>query len=248
MQLHYYPLLIFFVSIFCLCSCDINEHYEEGNGVIVSEMRPVKSFNAIRTGGNIDIILQEANDEAVEIVADENLIEFIELQVDSKTLSINSRKALKSDEGIKVFISYNNLRSIEAGGAGKIAAENILEMNRLDVIISGAAMVNLPLNVRHLDLKLSGAGMVELSGSAKNQELRLSGAGNLDASDLISENCSISISGVGGAEVYVTQELDVSVSGVGGVVYYGNPSEIQKDVSGMGKIEMGEEDSKKVLP
>ena len=65
----------------------------------------------------------------------------------------------------------------------------------------------------------------------------MSGAGGYNAANLRSHSCTISISGVGGAKVFADQTLNAQVSGVGGVEYYGNPSDVQTEVSGLGSID-----------
>jgi len=65
----------------------------------------------------------------------------------------------------------------------------------------------------------------------------MSGAGGLDAFDLKAEYARIRISGVGGADIYVTKELDAKISGLGDVTYRGNPANIDKSVSGLGTIQ-----------
>jgi len=67
----------------------------------------------------------------------------------------------------------------------------------------------------------------------------MSGAGKLQAFKLDTKFCRIDISGIGGAEVFVTEELDVQVSGIGGVTYIGDPPRVRRDVSGLGKIRSG---------
>lgn len=229
-------ILIFSLLVLCLCACEGEAEREKGNGIIVSENRSVRSFNAIASNGNFEIILQEASQPGVQVIGDENLMPFIDIDVDDRTLTLNSSRPITSDEGIKIYVSYKNLNRIDIGGANKVTAENPVRERSLDIEISGASMVDLNLDVRNLDMNLSGAGFVTLSGRARNQNIEMSGVGNLEASELISERCRIAISGLGGAEVHVTESLEADVSGVGGVEYAGNPAEVQSNVSGLGKV------------
>jgi hypothetical protein len=51
----------------------------------------------------------------------------------------------------------------------------------------------------------------------------LSGAGALEAGNLKCTSADITISGLGGATVWVTDTLTGKISGAGSVSYYGNP-------------------------
>ncbi len=102
--------------------------------------------------------------------------------------------------------------------------------------MSGAGEVEMDVDLGRIELDISGAGAVELSGTADEQDISMSGAGGYDGSDLISRICKISISGVGGAEVFVTEDLEATVSGIGGVSYSGNPANVHSDISGLGSV------------
>ena len=64
----------------------------------------------------------------------------------------------------------------------------------------------------------------------------MSGAGDLEAYDLVSKYCKITLSGIGSAEIFVEEELEASISGVGGISYRGNPNKVRDDISGLGRI------------
>ena len=77
---------------------------------------------------------------------------------------------------------------------------------------------------------------IKLSGETTREEINLSGAGSLEAFELESSDCEVSISGIGGAEVDVKDRLVAKISGMGGIQYRGSPNEIRREVSGIGKI------------
>ena len=84
-------------------------------------------------------------------------------------------------------------------------------------------MVDLKLDVQDLEVDLAGAGLVKLSGKTDRQEIALKGVGSLEAFELESNVCEVSVSGVGGAEVYVKENLNAVVRGIGGIKYKGDP-------------------------
>jgi hypothetical protein len=82
---------------------------------------------------------------------------------------------------------------------------------------------------------LNSAGSITISGTAEEQKIVLSGVGSYDASNLQSLQASVTLSGAGSAELWVTDSLDATVSGVGSVSYYGSPS-VSQNISGVGSI------------
>ena len=63
----------------------------------------------------------------------------------------------------------------------------------------------------------------------------MSGKGKLVADRLRAARASISISGIGNADVWVTDDLRISVSGVGTVNYWGQPT-VKRSSSGMAAV------------
>ncbi|MDZ7775234.1 MAG: DUF2807 domain-containing protein [Bacteroidales bacterium] len=75
-----------------------------------------------------------------------------------------------------------------------------------------------------------------LVGRAESVEFDGSGTTSLDALELITNTASISISGAGDARIHATEELSAKVSGAGSIRYTGNPTKINKSISGAGSI------------
>ena len=96
--------------------------------------------------------------------------------------------------------------------------------------------MEMDLDVKYLDIRLSGAGMLEINGKCNELELIMSGAGTFNGSSLEAIDATVTISGVGGAKVNVSGNLVATVSGIGGVKYTGDPKNVRRNVSGIGKI------------
>jgi len=83
---------------------------------------------------------------------------------------------------------------------------------------------------------ITGAADFELSGAKQDVlDIYITGTGNVDAFDMVVDDCNIQISGAGNCEVHVIENLDIVISGVGNIRYRGNPT-VTTDVSGVGDI------------
>ncbi len=234
--------VLFVLFILHLTACDTLQ-YKRGNGEMVVNTHYPDDFDEITIRGNYEVFLEKGNEPMVVINVDENLLEYIEVEAYQNILSISSTKKIRSSDGIKVYITYRNINRILNSGASAIFTESPVVSEKLDITLSGAGMIEMELDVSILDIKLTGAGYIKLKGSANNQVVSMSGAGSLDAYELESDDCDISISGVGGAKVNVSGTLTASVSGVGGIRYRGNPAHVNRNVSGLGKIHAADEEN-----
>ena len=214
---------------------------KRGNGNIEIEEIKIGNFNEIKIGGNYDVTLIRSDETKVVIETDENLFRYINTEYFDQILNVNSVRNLNSTEGIKIEIYYKKLNKIYSTGASSIKHEGVLVTEELDINLSGVGSIELEIQTNKVRANLTGAGVVQLSGDSHFQETHISGAGGLKAFDLKSKECSINLSGVGGAEVFASEKLEATITGVGGIIYDGNPKIIEKQITGFGKIKRAKE-------
>lgn len=219
-----------------LISCNFLEDFEKGNGNITTRHERPPSFNRVRIGGNFDVTLEKAERSGIRVITDENLQEFIVFEVNHESLNIYQEKKLISKNKIRIIIEYEHLVELRVTGAAMLQNEGYIEEKELVLRMDGAGMVDIKVRTDFLKVNLSGAGIVRLAGETDREELNLSGAGSLKAFDLTSKSSKVVVSGLGGAEIYVSEDLDASIEGVGGIKYDGNPANIRTEVNGLGKI------------
>ncbi len=228
------------IPAFILSGCNMDLG-EEGDGNIVTEVYDITPYTKISLQGAYDVMLRKSTRPGISITTDANLMELIEVDVSRNTLEISSRQRLRPSDGVVLTIDYQTLEELDVSGAAEVRSEEIIRGESLQIDMSGAGDIELELEQEEIEINVSGAGSVNLEGKVITQQIDMSGAGSYEARDLISQDCIISISGVGGATVYVQRILNAQVSGVGGITYYGNPTEVKSNVSGLGSISAGDE-------
>jgi len=221
--------------LFMLYGCN-QVNMIEGNGTVTSQSKVTGSFEEISIVDNYQVLLEKSIREEVLIEADENLHEYIAVEVKKGKLIIKNTTRLKGSEPVKITIFYQNIHGIDVSGAALINNNDVLKSNDLEMELSGAGIINLELECSNLNLALSGAGMITLQGYANSNTMDLSGAGNLDAGKLVSKKCKVQLSGFGSAVVHATESLKAEVDGAGVIKYYGNPAKIDKKVDGLGNV------------
>lgn len=224
-------IFLFVLSIVlnsCLTSVD-------GNGNVVKEERTVTSFKKINISGGFEVIINQGNEEKLELEVDENLLELITTETKNNTLIIKSDKSIGKAKSLKLFITTVEIEDIDVSGAVELRNKGTFEGENLEIDISGAADINLKVDLENLEMDMSGASETTLSGKANHLEIELSGAGELEAAKLKTRNAIIDISGAGSAVVNAKKTLRVEVSGAGSVKYKGNPK-VTKEISGAGSV------------
>jgi hypothetical protein len=209
----------------------------KGDGNVITTTHDVENFQNIDIQGVFDIILIPGAGMPVLLETDENLQELIDIKVRNNTLYVSQNKdAVYRHSKMRLQIPYSELEKIYVGGACKLRSDDPLISDKMLFDISGAADIDLALDVSSLQTKVSGAANIKFNGRAKKHNVRLSGASNIRAEELRSDNTDISLSGAGSAHIYASEKLEAALSGVGSIRYYGEPNNIKINKSGIGSI------------
>ena len=222
-----------------ISGCELSLTVKKGNGNIVTKEIELNDFRKISIEGNYNVNLIPSDEQKVIVEIDENLLEFLGIDLFEDELNVNSIYNLKPTEEIYIEVYYSVLDEISSGGASVINHEDIFRSEHLEIDMAGAGAINFDVELESLDVNISGAGVLSLSGYVKSQNISMSGAGAVDGAGLQSDECEITVTGVGGAEVYVRNYLKATITGLGGITYYGNPHTVEKNVTGFGDINRG---------
>jgi hypothetical protein len=136
----------------------------------------------------------------------------------------------------KVDVQVRNLRELIISGASDVYCTGPFKSESLTVHISGSGLVRFDaLDAEALRFVISGAGDGQLAGQVGDLRLTVSGKGRFQADQLLAARAAVQISGVGNAQLWVTESLKVGVSGVGTIDYWGNP-QVSRSSSGLATI------------
>lgn len=214
-----------------------------GSGNIQTETRDTGAFEAISIEyPAAEITVQQGDQEAVEVEADDNLLPQLSTEVLSGRLTIKStetdwKTSVNPSKPVKINITVKDLNEIELSApVGNLVVDD-LQADKLKLVLSGAAQIKLNgIQVDLLDSVLSGAGDIQANGTADEIKLILSGLGNFNAANLKSNRATIELSGMGDATVRVEKELVATITGAGSIKYLGNPH-VEQSVNGAGSVQ-----------
>src|SRR4029450_6690591 len=96
--------------LFALAGCDIGGI--RGNGHLITEQRNVDSFINIETGGAFRIEWHGGAPSA-SITVDENLMQYVEMEVRDKVLHVRTTRSVRPTHSIKSELTSN---ALEVGG------------------------------------------------------------------------------------------------------------------------------------
>ncbi len=199
------------------------------------------SFDAIKVSGGIDLYLSQSDNIAVAVSASgENYKNGIKTVVENGTLRIfydGERGWSKKDRKLRAYVSYSQLKRIDASGACDVVVTGSMNVPALELHLSGACDFSGMLKVQTLDINLSGASDAKISGTAGTVNIKSSGASDLKAYELVADICNANVSGASDVYLTINNELTASASGASDIKYKGNAVIKEKHSSGASSIE-----------
>lgn len=144
---------------------------------------------------------------------------------------------LKVSGSGSIQVEVNVAHSLDANlsGSGKLDLKG--SCKKIDSHVSGSGRVKLDASISdRAEFEISGSGKIEASGSANSVKASISGSGKVLGANLETTSCEINLSGSGDVEINVKDSLDAHISGSGTVSYKGNPSHVNSNASGSGKL------------
>lgn len=191
---------------------------KRGSGVSATQTREVEAIQGISLIGSGSADISIGSPQSVSVTFDDNLIDDVITEVKNGVLKVHVEDSYSSNVGLSIKIVTESLENISVSGAGTVTAKDIV--------------------AEDFSTNISGVGKIRLAGEASTLKAQISGAGSLDAEDLKTMAAGVSISGVGKANIHCSQSVNAKISGAGKINIYGNPTDVKKNVSGVGKVEI----------
>lgn len=209
-----------------------------GNGNITTESISTEDYDNIELMGSMDVHLEEGIEGNITITADENLHEFISVEVISNTLFIKLKENYNttSKTGIHITVPYKDISKVKITGSGDINSKDVISVDKFSAAITGSGDINVMLKATEVQAEVRGSGDIKLSGSTAKLDIEIIGSGDFIGYELDSQNTNVTVSGSGDAKVVAKENLAAKVNGSGNITYKGNPQNKNIKNSGSGDI------------
>lgn len=238
-----YALYILLALLPVISSCHFWMDTVTGNGHVTTEKRSVAGFSKLSFEGPFEVEVIPGEDFAVSIEAEENLLQYINIDKDGSRLEVKVMNGvnLRTRKDIQIRVSLPKVESIAFAGSGNVKVKGtISDVKKLELSVAGSGDIVAALDCPEVEGDIAGAGSITLSGTTRQLKLDVAGAGDCKCENLLAEEVNISIAGSGNAWVYASLKLDVNVAGSGDIYYRGNPA-IKQSIAGSGDIKKMED-------
>jgi hypothetical protein len=219
------------------CNFDLNLGQENGNGNVVTEERNISgSFNKVKGSAGLDVYLTEGSENKIVVEADENLLEFIETEVNNGRLTVTTKRSIGRNRAKKVHVTYTNLEEVAASSGADVIVNSVLKNENISLDVSSGADLVVEVFAKEVFAESSSGADLKVSGKASSLRANSSSGSEIDARELLVINCNADASSGGDITVNVKEKLRTEVSSGGTIRYYGNPEAVSKNDSRSGSV------------
>ncbi|WP_459203467.1 GIN domain-containing protein (plasmid) [Ralstonia pseudosolanacearum] len=216
----------------------------------IKEERSLQAIRKIVVKGSVDVVFRRL-DTPTLVVAGETADAVASVKTDYK-----GDKLVIEREGMSISLSSSVM--VFHGSVGPVVMGDIVNGKPMGAAVSfcqprvrvGIALPESPsikikgpsdvilldLLQAGLDLEIEGSGDITALGQVVSLDVQIAGSGDVDASELIADRASLSVTGSGDIEAFVRSEVRARVTGSGDILVRGNPSQRNHSVTGSGKI------------
>ncbi len=177
------------------------------------ETHKLPPFQKLDIGGGFEVFLRLGDTHEMVVVADEKQHQRLDYEVENGTLTIGLKKGWSSTNNTKLYITAVQLQEIDLSGAVNLKASNTIRGEFLNLTLSGAAQVKMPIDAELISVDGSGACEVALEGVVGKLKLDLSGASEIKAPLLKAKNATIDMSGASSGYIQVLESISLELSG-----------------------------------
>ncbi|MGK0315311.1 MAG: hypothetical protein ACI86M_001542 [Saprospiraceae bacterium] len=182
----YFPQLLTIILAFFIYSSHAQIN---GNGKLITKVFDMEDVYKIEANLYGDITLDMAEEAGITIIAEENIMDFIGINVESGTLNFDQKKWIEPSLRIKIIVGAPNLREVV--------------MDTHDDL----KVINITGDVFKVDAEI---GKVILSGEVDDLRIKAKN-GTIEASMLKARLASVRIKGDGRATLNVSEMVDCNI-------------------------------------
>ena len=225
-------LFVLFLVVVFIAACVT----QSGSGKMVQRTMSVESFDKVDVSNGINLILRYGTTDKLQIEADDNIMDDVEIDVSGGTLHISLNGNGYSDTHVTVTAYTTSLSSIDASSAADVEVEELIKkVDRMKITASSAANVNAIIDADDVQLEASSSAHITVTGKCRNLDAEASSASEIDAYELLSENAKADGSSAANIKLHASVSLDADATSACNIHYKGSPT-VKSETSSAGSV------------
>ena len=200
------------------------QHVVIGSGRLVVVTFGFRDFTRISLSHSFKATIRKSNSYSVKVEVDDNIEQYLTAHQSGSSIAIGLEDNSYKNITMNVTIETPDVSLIEGMGAASIRLDGFELDHDIQILATGASIINGNLTAREVSFNLTGSSTVALTGRADDLIVYGTGATQLSLFDFPVKNCKAIMTGGSVSNVSVSDNLEVSLTGGSVLRYKGNPT------------------------
>ncbi|WP_456440701.1 GIN domain-containing protein [Psychroserpens sp.] len=167
---------------YCTVGFSQDDNKVKGDRNVTIKQTYVDNFNSIIVGEDFEVELYYNSKPSVEVETDDNLHEYITIEVVDSVLTFRTTKDIRSKKKLKIKVNYSDgFSHIETRESAEIRSLTSLELNDATLKTTGSSRAYLNIKATNFNFTSLDKAKVKLNVTATNTKIELSDNCKLDA-------------------------------------------------------------------
>ncbi|UKN02943.1 DUF2807 domain-containing protein [Paracrocinitomix mangrovi] len=198
----------------------------------------LSDFTSVESNGNFKLFLKKGDKNHIKVINNEPELEDNQIvwEVKGGKLSLDIKKTLFKKLELEIYVTYNELSTIDAKGGSWIQVENVLTGNEIELNCSTDGIISAELDCKTVNASIAatGNGNIKLRGKADYVNLKVATGGFITAKALEAKEVVAKISSGGEISCWAKEKMDlkVTIAGVIKYIYDGDEANFKEKTTG----------------
>ena len=227
------------VTLTALLFASCNQNSIKGSGNVTIENRRIEgTFKSVEVSNAIDLVIEQADNTAISVEADDNLQKHITTKVENGVLIVAcDYNSFFNIESKKVIVKMPIIEELSASSAAAISSSNTLKSEKISIRTSSAATINVNVKSDNIHSKSSSGSSITLEGMALNLEALASSGSSINAGSLLVNDIIAKSSSGSTIRVHPIVNLNANATSGSNISYKNQPQTIRKMVHSGGSVD-----------
>lgn len=193
------------------------------------------NFTEIKVYNGLHVKLLRANENKAVVTGSSR--EKVKINVEEGVLNIRtSITYLLKDDNTLVTVHYKELENLEAGQNSRIEIREKINGNYLRLRAKEGSHISATMDVKSFEGSAVTGGFLDVAGNAEKQKIDVKAGGEFKGENLKGREIEVKVNGGGNANVLAREYVNATVRAGGHIYVYGNPDQLDQQVSFGGTI------------
>ncbi|MFT6748374.1 MAG: hypothetical protein ACJAQ1_000285 [Flavobacterium sp.] len=172
-------ILLLLLSITCFSQ---KKDKIKGSKIVTTETRKIENFSGLEVADNIEVVLKKGLNCGLEIEADDNLHEAIDITLSGSTLKLSTTKNITSAKKLTINLTYKeDFNNINLLDESSVISLTDFELTQITINATNSSKLFLNAKVENFKLLMDEKAKGELNLKSQNATITLSKNSELKA-------------------------------------------------------------------